>query len=145
MKMKKHRKTDVEILEGSTATRRLLRREQLILDVTTALYEQMDAQGITKAKLASRLEKTPGFVTQLLAGDRNLTLRTIADLADALNGRLKVKFARSKTAVAWERIEKAVWKPNSEWTQAPVPANNSDLDASQAPAMANTSDLDVAA
>jgi transcriptional regulator with XRE-family HTH domain len=144
MKKKTHHLTDVEVLERSTESRRLLRKEQLILDVTTALYEQMEAQGTTKAELARRLDKTPGFVTQLLAGDRNLTLKTIADLADALNGRLKVKFARLKTAIAWEGIE-TVWKPVSEWTQAPEPATNADLDGRHAPAMANTSDLDWAA
>jgi transcriptional regulator with XRE-family HTH domain len=145
MKMKKHHKTDVEILEGSTATRRLLRREQLILDVTAALYEQMEAQGLKKADLARRLEKSPAFVTHLLAGDRNLTLKTIADLTDALNGSLKVRFVRSKGAVAWEDIETITWVPTPGWSDGQATANISDLNGSHAPTMANTSDLDVAA
>jgi transcriptional regulator with XRE-family HTH domain len=143
---KKKQLTDVEVLEKSTDTRRLLRKEQLILDVTTTFYEQMEAQRITKADLARRLGKSAGFVTQLLAGDRNLTLGTIADLADALNGRLKVRFARSKKAVMWGGIETVVWNSPSEWPHATVfSANSSDLYTSDVPVMANSSDLDVAA
>ena len=63
---------------------RLLRQEELILDVTETLSQALEAAGMTKAELARRLGRSPGFVSQLLGGGRNLTLRTIADIAAAL-------------------------------------------------------------
>lgn len=64
---------------------RLLRQERLILDVTEALAGALEDSGATRAELARRLGRTPGFVSQVLGGSRNLTLRTIADIATALS------------------------------------------------------------
>ena len=63
---------------------RLVRQEELILDVTERLTKALLDAGITRAELARRLGRTPGFVSQVLGGGRNLTLRTIADIAAAL-------------------------------------------------------------
>jgi transcriptional regulator with XRE-family HTH domain len=83
--------TDYDAFEvSSVPNRRLLRQEELILEITEALSEALEKEGITKTELAERLGKTKGFVSQILAGGRNLTLRTIADVADALNCHLSI-------------------------------------------------------
>lgn len=64
---------------------RLVRQEELILDVTERLTEALRDTGMTRAELAQRLGRTPGFVSQVFAGGRNLTLRTISDVAAALS------------------------------------------------------------
>lgn len=64
---------------------RLVRQEELILDVTERLTEALRDTGMTRAELARRLGRTPGFVSQVFAGGRNLTLRTISDVAAALS------------------------------------------------------------
>ncbi len=64
---------------------RLVRQEELILDVTERLSEALEDAGITRAELARRLGRSPAFVTQVFGGGRNLTLRTIADIATALS------------------------------------------------------------
>ena len=88
-------RTDYQELESSsTENRRLLRREELILEVTEALVEQLEKEGITRSQLAARLGRSKGFVSQVLAGRRNLTLRTIADVADALRCRMKIRVQR---------------------------------------------------
>jgi transcriptional regulator with XRE-family HTH domain len=69
---------------------RLLAEEALILDATELISELMQAKGITRAELAKQIGKTRGFVTQVLSGNRNMTLRTLADLAHALDARAKV-------------------------------------------------------
>ena len=66
---------------------RLVRQEELILDVTETLTQALEQAGVTKAELARRLGRSPGFVSQVLGGGRNLTLRTIADIAAALASR----------------------------------------------------------
>ena len=63
---------------------RLVRQEELILQVTETLTHALDEAGVTKAELARRLGKSPGFVSQVLGGGRNLTLRTLSDIVAAL-------------------------------------------------------------
>ena len=70
----------------------LVRREELILDVTERLTQALDNAGITKGELAERLGKSPGFVSQVFGGGRNLTLRTISDIAAALSLRPMLQF-----------------------------------------------------
>lgn len=90
--------TDYEALETSSdEERRLVRQEELILEVTEALAEALEREGISKAELARRLRKTKGFVSQVLGGGRNLTLRTIADIADAFQCRMRVYLERAET------------------------------------------------
>ena len=60
--------------------RRLLAQEQLMLEVSESILEEMERLDVTQAELAERLGKTRGFVSQLLSGERNMTLRTLADL-----------------------------------------------------------------
>lgn len=64
--------------------RRLLEQERLILDATEHIYRLLEEQGLTKADLAQKLGKTPSHVTKVLYGDRNMTLRTLADFLFAL-------------------------------------------------------------
>ena len=71
--------------------RRLLEQERLILEVTESIANVMEEQGISRDELAKRLGKTPAFVTKLLRGDNNLTLRTLADVFYAMNHGLSLK------------------------------------------------------
>lgn len=63
---------------------RLLAQERLILDATEAIVGLLEDQGVTRQELAARLGKSKGFISQLLSGERNMTLRTLADLGHAL-------------------------------------------------------------
>jgi transcriptional regulator with XRE-family HTH domain len=95
-----HKLTDYEAFEtSSVSNRRLLRQEELILEVTEALSAALEKEGITKKDLAERLGKTKGFVSQVLAGGRNLTLRTIADVADALECRIRIHCEKPRQMV----------------------------------------------
>jgi len=79
-----------ETVKPDSEYERLLAEEALILDSTELISELMLGKGLTRAELAKRIGKTRGFVTQVLAGNRNMTLRTLADLAYALDARVKV-------------------------------------------------------
>lgn len=98
---------------------RLVRQEELILDVTERLTEALQETGVTKAELARRLGRTPGFVSQVLGGGRNLTLRTISDIAVALDLRPAFKLSPDWEIVAEE----------SQWPDESRPVDN----VSQAP------------
>lgn len=70
---------------------RLVEEESLILEATERITEVMDAEGISKAELARRLDKSRAYVTQVLDGSRNMTLRTLSDLAFALGYRIRIE------------------------------------------------------
>lgn len=80
----------------------LLRQERLILDVTEQLAGALENGRVTQAELARRMDRTPGFVSQLLGGGRNLTLRTIADIAAALSLRASFKLSSERMAAVAE-------------------------------------------
>lgn len=63
---------------------RLVVQGELIMEVTETLCELMEKEKISRKELADRLGKTKGFVSQLLNGGRNLTLRTVADILHVL-------------------------------------------------------------
>ena len=67
--------------------RRLLAQEELILEVTETLCELLEKEKTSRKELADRLGKTKGFVSQLLKGGRNLTLRTVADILHVLGNK----------------------------------------------------------
>lgn len=84
------RRTYYEKFAASPKRRRLLRQEELILEVTEALASALNQTGITRVELANRLGKSKSFVSQLFGGGRNLTLRTVADVADALGHSVRI-------------------------------------------------------
>jgi hypothetical protein len=66
---------------------RLMAQGDLIMEVTETLCELLEKEKIFRKELADRLGKTKGFVSQLLNGGRNLTLRTVADILHVLGYR----------------------------------------------------------
>lgn len=68
---------------------KLFAQEEFILDVTEAIWEQLEKQELTQAELATALNQTSAHISQLLNGGRNMTLRTLSDIARALGLRPK--------------------------------------------------------
>ena len=118
--------TEYELFEQSSDhNRRLLREEALILEVTEAVSVVMEKEGISKVQLAKRLGKTKGFISQLLSGGRNLTLRTLAGLVDALGYRVTIRVSKDRDgmSVSSESPDLRVnniesW--SSPWAQSPT-------------------------
>ena len=59
----------------------------LVTQLTNEITFHMRERGITRADLAARMGVSPGRVSQILGGGENLTLRTLAALASALDAR----------------------------------------------------------
>ena len=66
---------------------RLMAQGDLIMEVTETLCELLEKEKVSRKELADRLGKSKGFVSQLLNGGRNLTLRTVADILHVLGYR----------------------------------------------------------
>ncbi len=67
-------------------------------ELTTAVSWYMEERGITKRELAQRLGVTPGRISQVMSGDQNLTLRTLATVCTALDAHLRVELVPDKPA-----------------------------------------------
>jgi len=87
------KKTLFDEFVSSPEDMRIFHQEKLILDCTELICEQMEKQGVTKTELAKRLGRTKGYITQLLDGRANMTLRTISDMMWALDCGLEVSAA----------------------------------------------------
>lgn len=73
-------KSTYEKLIAIPEQRRLLEQEMFILEATECLSRAMEREGISKTQLAEMLGKSKAFVTQVLNGGRNMTMRTFADI-----------------------------------------------------------------
>lgn len=73
-------------------SRREYERERLLTWALEQVYEAMDQAGKTKADLARILGTSRANVTQILQGNRTITLRTLADFAWACDARIEVGF-----------------------------------------------------
>jgi transcriptional regulator with XRE-family HTH domain len=70
---------------------KLVEQETLIFEATEVISELIEAAGLTKKEVAEKLGRSKGFVTQVLSGERNMTLRTLSDFAFALEHRITVE------------------------------------------------------
>lgn len=75
----------IERLRETEEGRRLVEQERLIMQATEAIASLLSEQDVSRAELARRIGKSPAFITKLLRGDNNFTLRTLSDVLFALN------------------------------------------------------------
>ncbi|HDR06367.1 MAG TPA: XRE family transcriptional regulator [Candidatus Coatesbacteria bacterium] len=84
---------------------REMAEEGLILDVSQQLFEVMEEAGVTKAELAKRLDCSKAYVTKLLRGPSNMTLRKVAEVFFALGRVLKLKAVPADEETDWECVK----------------------------------------
>lgn len=85
--------TEVERFTSEPENMRLYQQERVILETSDLISDLLDRTGITKAELAERLGRSKSYVTQLLNGRANMTLRTISDVMWALDSNLEISAA----------------------------------------------------
>ncbi len=67
----------------------LLQQERAILDVTELICKVMEEQGVTRAGLARRLNKTMHQVDKMLDGEIDMTVRAWSDVFAALGREIR--------------------------------------------------------
>jgi DNA-binding Xre family transcriptional regulator len=72
------------LLSQSKQGKKELARQELIVSVTEQIWAALESACMSKADLARSLETSKSNVTQLLDGQRNMTLSTLADIGGAL-------------------------------------------------------------
>src|SRR5438445_4801755 len=69
---------------------RAFQQEREIYKTTELIESVMQEKNISRSELARRLGKSKGWVTQLLDGDANKTIRTVADVLAVMGRELRV-------------------------------------------------------
>jgi RNA polymerase sigma factor (sigma-70 family) len=66
---------------------------ELAREAADVLRAAMREEGVSRTELARRLGRTKGYVSQVLSGDRNMTLRTLDAIANSLGRCVDVRLA----------------------------------------------------
>lgn len=82
---------------------RMYAGEELTFDITEEILIAMEEKGINKAQLADRLGKSKSYVSQILSGARNMTLRTLSDVCFAIGIKPVVEFQNSADEIITEQ------------------------------------------
>ncbi len=69
---------------------------RLITQLTNEITVHLREHDLTRAELAGRMGVSPGRISQVLSGGENLTLRTLAALATALDAQFDVQLTSRK-------------------------------------------------
>ncbi|USE34103.1 helix-turn-helix transcriptional regulator [Endozoicomonas sp. SCSIO W0465] len=83
----------------SESNKKVCAQEDLIMNVTEDILVIMEDKGISKAELARKLSKSRSYVSQVLDGARNMTLRSLADICYALDIKPTVMINDAKTGL----------------------------------------------
>lgn len=121
-------------INESEESRRLYAQEKLIIDVSEQLWVALEKQGWTRTQLAEALHTSKSNVTQMLNGGRNMTLRTLADIAHVLESWVNVRICDRSETDGWETAEavmprrrikmlgSSIDAANANWTEPRVVA-----------------------
>jgi antitoxin component HigA of HigAB toxin-antitoxin module len=103
-------KTQHEVLMEDPEFRRLLSIEALVAEASEVIARLMAEQNVSKADLARRLNKSRAWVTQLLSGKANMTVRTLAEVVYALDSEVKLH-AQPPSSKAAGKPAGTGWQP----------------------------------
>ena len=95
--------------------------EKAILNFTEEICEQMEKKKVSRADLAKHLGVSRAFITKMLNGQPNLTIKTMVAIAHALDSEFHIEF-QPRTAEAsevpvwtWEDKEIEASKTLRQW------------------------------
>jgi transcriptional regulator with XRE-family HTH domain len=105
---------------------RLYQQERAIVEATELICEIMEEDGISKSQLAEQLGKSRSYVTQLLDGRTNMTIRTMSDVFCVLNRSLHFQDGRLSATVAQAPVLRvdfeATWQESTtRWVPHYIP------------------------
>lgn len=91
--------------------------EKAILNFTEEICEQMEKKKVSRANLAKHLGVSRAFITKMLNGQPNLTIKTMVAIAHALDSefhtQLRPKMSKASEMPAWTWEEKEAEVPEA--------------------------------
>jgi len=107
-------KTFIQKLLSDEEGRKLYFREDLIFEITEEICKVMEEKGISKAELSRLAGVSKSNITQLLSGDHNMRLTTVADLLYVLDSKMVVSTVPLDIDSILESITFSQWTPAIE-------------------------------
>lgn len=98
--------------------------ELAIIEFTEELSRLMELRGMTRAELAAAICSSPPYITKVLKGNVNFTLATMAKLAKALGGVVRVHLAPMGTLTEWKDSEVLAPEAHEGVEAAPEPPSD---------------------
>lgn len=99
---------------------RIMAQEDLIMEVTEGFCEILENENLKRSNLAQLMGKTKGYISQLLNGSRNITLRSLSDIAYYLGYRVDISFKkkvkkiqRDSYSLSWDMSQKNKLSPEN--------------------------------
>lgn len=83
-------KTQYDVLMENPEFRKQLSVDTLVAEASELIARLMAKENLSKADLARRLNRSRAWVTQLLSGRTNMTIRTLAEVSFALGAEVKL-------------------------------------------------------
>jgi transcriptional regulator with XRE-family HTH domain len=71
--------------------------DELVLDISEQISVRMQQCGVRSAELAHRLGVSRSYISQLLSGKPNMTMRTLVGVAHALGQRVQIELRDHET------------------------------------------------
>ncbi|HNX58148.1 MAG TPA: helix-turn-helix transcriptional regulator [Spirochaetota bacterium] len=81
----------------------LMAETKALFDASNLIAEAMDSNDYSQKELAAHLKKTPGYVSRVLSGTENISLRNLAHILHSLNLELVLS---SRTLISHDNV---VW------------------------------------
>jgi plasmid maintenance system antidote protein VapI len=91
--------------------------EGLVLDFTEQVVRNMIATGTRRSELAERLGTSRAYVTKLLDGQENMTLKTIVRVANALDLKVDLKLRPRNVTPRTKRVSVKTARPKTSSTK----------------------------
>ena len=80
--------------------------EAVMLEFTEVICELMEKQNISRSEVARKLGVSPAYITKILRGNANMTIRTMVALANIFNHKIEINVCDKKSYSA-KMYEKA--------------------------------------
>lgn len=78
--------------------------EDAKIGFAVCVERRMKQLGMSKADLARKLATSQAYITKILRGDSNLTIRSMMGLAQALDGTMHLHIAPREARVRWFEV-----------------------------------------
>ena len=72
--------------------------EMAIIEFTESVLEQLERKNMTRADLAEKMNVSPAYITKLIGGSNNFTLRTMVRVTRSLGCELKLSLRQPGTS-----------------------------------------------
>jgi transcriptional regulator with XRE-family HTH domain len=102
----------------SSAEKRFYRKND---EVVARIRDLLDERGLTQKELAEKVDKTPSYVSRVLGGAVNLTLKTITEFEDALDADILAVPSEGSSSPLKEHRR---YETESEYTETPTASSS---------------------